>query len=267
MKVLIVNDDGLSSDGLKALVKAFTREHEVCVVVPAGERSGASMSFTFMRPLELKKVDVDWAEGARVYTVSGFPVDCTKFGIKVLMPDADIVISGINIGANLGTDITLSGTCGAAMAASYEGVPAISASQMMMPKGGMSTEHLTIEDKLRVHRDFTEPAEFVLGLAESVGEWSAECPVLNVNFPTVEWEEIKGIRACTTPPLDYGEYYHLAEETEEGGVYFLRGSLMASGDDSTDVGAVRKGYITITPLRRMGADEEKLPFIREKYEK
>lgn len=130
MLILVTNDDGIESDGLTALVDALksarSKEgaaHEIVVVAPEGERSGVSHSMTLKQPTKLRRV------GEARYSCSGTPVDCIIVaGLAVLKRKPDLVVSGINRGSNLGTDIVYSGTCGAARQAALSGVPAIAVS-------------------------------------------------------------------------------------------------------------------------------------------
>ncbi|MCX7026916.1 MAG: 5'/3'-nucleotidase SurE [Spirochaetes bacterium] len=130
MRILLTNDDGINSEGLDALVEALSevdsaegKAHELIVVAPDGERSGISNAMTLKLPTKLRKISENR------YSCSGTPVDCVIVaGLNVLKNRPDLVISGINRGPNLGTDIIYSGTCGAARQAALSGVPAIAVS-------------------------------------------------------------------------------------------------------------------------------------------
>jgi len=127
MNILITNDDGYGASGIEALKKALAKEHNVFVVAPSQNRSAASVKITLEEPVTLEKV------GDRDYKCSGFPADCVAAILKsdYLEEKMDLVITGINHGANLGTDIVYSGTCGAAKQASLMGVPAIAVSMSL----------------------------------------------------------------------------------------------------------------------------------------
>jgi len=123
MKVLLTNDDGFGAAGLEALISAFSLHHDVWVVAPDRDRSGVSHGFTMSEPLRLKK------QANQQYTCSGIPADCTDVASKSLMGGIpDVVVSGINRGANLGTDILFSGTAAAARQASMHNIPGIAVS-------------------------------------------------------------------------------------------------------------------------------------------
>lgn len=123
MTLLLTNDDGFGADGLEALIKVLSPIHTVYVVAPDRDRSGVSHGFTMLKPLRLMKM------GERMFRCSGLPADCTDVGTKKLMDKVpDAVISGINRGANIGTDILYSGTAAAARQASLHGIPGIAVS-------------------------------------------------------------------------------------------------------------------------------------------
>jgi 5'-nucleotidase len=123
MKILLTNDDGIHSEGLRVLARELTMDHEVWILAPDGERSGTSHAMTLKRPALVRQL------GEREFSCSGMPVDCILLsGYGVLPVCPDIVIAGINHGPNLGTDLIYSGTAGAARQASLQGKPAIAVS-------------------------------------------------------------------------------------------------------------------------------------------
>ena len=127
MRILFTNDDGCGSQGLHAVADLFWREHEIAVVAPDGQRSGYSHSLTMRDPVSVVKKD---GYAYPVYAVGGTPVDCVKIAIKRLFGMPDIVVSGINAGRNLGSDIMYSGTVAAASEGAYYGIRSFSLSHM-----------------------------------------------------------------------------------------------------------------------------------------
>ncbi|MFI5183332.1 MAG: 5'/3'-nucleotidase SurE, partial [Vicinamibacteria bacterium] len=165
-RILVSNDDGYASEGIRALVDAIAPLGEVWVVAPEAEQSAASHAISIHRPLRLREVRPRW------YAVDGTPTDCSWLGINHLMKDRrpDLVVSGINHGGNLADDVTYSGTVAAAMEASIIGVPAIAFSLAS-----------------RAPFDFTHAACFAARLAgAALGETLPPHMLLNVNVPPGE---------------------------------------------------------------------------------
>ena len=128
MHVLISNDDGIGAPGLRCLVQAFAQAgHRVTVAAPDGQRSAASHSITLFRPLTLRRAE--WAAAnVEAWAIDGTPADCVKFALDRLTSAVDAVVSGVNDGYNIGTDVHYSGTVAAAMEGAFAGVPAIAVS-------------------------------------------------------------------------------------------------------------------------------------------
>ena len=128
-KILITNDDGIDAEGIVRLAEAAKEFGEVWVIAPERQRSAASHSITLRKPVEMKAYDFP-VEGEKAYTCSGTPADCVRVGSLSLMPEKpDVVLSGINYGYNVASDIQYSATCGAAFEASFQGYIAISLSE------------------------------------------------------------------------------------------------------------------------------------------
>lgn len=230
MKLLLVNDDGIEAKGILELGKALAYEHEVIIIAPEGQCSGFSASVK--HDIAYKKVETG-IKDVNAYAVKGTPVNCTMLGLKYICPDADAVLSGINAGRNAGMDIAYSGTVSAALEAAANGYPA-----------------LAISLKSRPEMDYSYAASFIKrNLKRLLFAAAPGCTVLNINFPQVE--PAKGIqvtRACDTAD---SSYLMLLPSGEENGYSHLK----LSGNpeqpvfpEETDVGAIRRGYISITPL-------------------
>ena len=148
MKILISNDDGILAPGIAALVKAFAGAgHEVFVCAPDSQRSAASHSLTIGRKLTAREITMDGA--ARAYAISGTPADCVKLGLTVLCPGAEAVVSGVNHGLNVGTDVLYSGTVAAAMEGAICGRPAMAVSQTDRRVGYDTAAALAVLDMMR----------------------------------------------------------------------------------------------------------------------
>src|SRR5262247_640772 len=175
-RILVTNDDGINAPGLKVLVQvAKSLTKDVWVVAPEIEQSGAAHSLTLRRPLQVRKLS------SRTFAVDGTPTDCVLVAVNKLIPDRrpDLVLSGVNRGANLGEDVTYSGTIAAAMEATLLNVPAIALSQL---REGTVIKWTTAE----------QFAADVIRKLTSV-EWPRGV-LMNVNFPIVPPDEVTGVQ-------------------------------------------------------------------------
>ncbi len=234
MKILLVNDDGYTNPGIWALADAFAdRGDSVTVVAPDGQRSATSHAVTLHKPLRLKRAyDFD-RPNVNVYHTSGTPVDCVIMGLFKVATDADIVLSGINSGPNLGEDVLYSGTVGAAMEGAMIGKPsiAVSLSGYENPEYDLATA-------------------FTMGLVDVVMSMNLpERFVLNVNVPPARADQYRGFRVTRLGTRKYTDV--LTEKTDpRGGVYFwIAGDPVRMQDEpDTDNTAISEGLISITPL-------------------
>ena len=245
-KILIVNDDGVASDGIRRLALAALKYGEVWVVAPDGERSASSHSLTVRDPLDV--YPVDWGiEGIHAYSCSGMPTDCFRLGCKYIMPEPpDLVFSGINNGYNAGPDNQYSGTVGAALDAASCGYATIAFS-----------EGFLIDPKLGGYNRIVTDKYLPQVLEELLGEGAAEDPakthvepgvVVNVNFPDCRVEECKGIKwNCSVYMGDaFVDLYDAVEKLPEGGTrYKIRWVERDHADEGTDMHALMNGYISI----------------------
>lgn len=230
-RVLVTNDDGINSPLLGPLVRELSRRPEIEVVVSAPEenQSGSSQS-SIGRTLVVTPATIEGASAA--YAVRGKPADAVRFGIVELgkEKDFDLVISGINRGANVGEVSHLSGTVGAAMEAVYQGVPAIAVSQ-------------EVRDV-----DTETSAKFVAQLATLYKDKGApEGVVISINIPAGDLAGV-AIRPMGDSYLK-ASAYHLQEEGEAQLSYELEFSRVAADNPRTDTYAYQQRYITITPLK------------------
>lgn len=225
-RILVTNDDGVSAGGVAALAEAVARLGRVVVVAPEREMSAISHALTLSQPLRMVEVGEDR------YAISGTPTDCVYIGIvKILGGDVDLVVSGINRGANLGEDIHYSGTVAGAVEGRLLGFPAIAFSQIVGDGA-----------------DIDKAAAFAAGLAEAVLERRAPQPLLlNVNFPP---GAARGVRLTR---LGRRHYQQSVEENVDprGRHYYWIGGGECHREQSpdTDVQAARDGYISVTPLQ------------------
>ena len=224
MKILISNDDVVFAPGITALVKAFAGcGHEVFVCAPDSQRSAASHSLTIGRKLTAKEITMEGA--AKAYAISGTPADCVKLGLTVLCPDAQAVVSGVNHGCNVGTDVLYSGTVAAAMEGAICGRPAMAVSQMDRRVGFDQAAALAV----RVFETMT---------AHPIPPLS----VLSLNCP--EQEDIRGIVTARLEQLHYTESY--VPEAPGSMTFVLSGEVDASRRQSEDYAKLTQGYATVT---------------------
>ncbi len=223
--VLLTNDDGVFARGLAALEEAFADFGEVFVVAPDREQTAVGHALTLHRPLRVEQA------GERRFAVNGTPSDCVNLALLGLLPRVPhLVVSGVNHGANLGDDVTYSGTVSAAMEGTLLGVPSLAVS-LANPEGG----------------DFGQAARIARVLAaRALREGLPPKTLLNVNVPN---GAIKGIRFTRLGHRVYKE--KVAEEVDpRGRTYYWIGAgpPVWEDRDATDIAAIRNGYASVTPL-------------------
>lgn len=244
MKILIVNDDGIDSSGLRRLVEASVRYGEIWVVAPDGERSCASHSMTIKVPVDIYPVDFG-IDGVHAFKCTGLPTDCFRIASQNVMPSPpDIVFSGINNGFNMGTDIQYSATVGAALDAAMCGYPVIAFSE------GFQGDARQVGDPAEVTLKYLPTVLEELIGTKSSGNISktAMAPgrVVNVNFPDCSPGECKGIlynrKVSNTPFVDY----YTEEDISGGGKrYTIHWVERDHAEEGTDVKALLDGYVSI----------------------
>jgi 5'-nucleotidase len=229
MIILVCNDDGIYSEGLHALEAALAQVGEIYTVAPDREQSAVSHSLTLHRPLRIDEI------GPRRFAVNGTPTDCVNLAVKGFLPvRPQLVVSGINRGANLGDDVTYSGTVSAAMEGSLLGIPSIAMSLVI--KG---TPH-----------HFASAAEFAAVLATEVIEQGMPSDtLLNVNVPNLPREELKGFLLTRQGKRRYAETMEVRVDPRGRKYYWIGGDdLGFDPDEGTDCVAVHDGFISVTPL-------------------
>jgi 5'-nucleotidase len=239
-RVLLVNDDGVGATGLDLLTAAVADlSDDVWVVAPASERSGASQSISLATPLRARRL------GERLFAVDGTPVDCVVLALcELLDRPPDLVLSGVNRGANLADDIAYSGTCGAAQEAARRGIPAVALSLAVLP-GGVEEWGCTRAALPEVLRRIT--ASDVPGF-------------LNVNFPSVPASgpvEFETTRVGSYPV----DRFSVTPGQDPRGVpyWWLKlGYPTDPGTAGTDIACVSAGKVSVTPLRADLTDEQRV---------
>jgi 5'-nucleotidase len=234
MKILVSNDDGYLSTGINALIDALERVADVTVVAPDRNRSAASSSLTLSRPLRIIEY------GPQRYKVDGTPSDCVHLAVTgFLQEEPDLVVSGINHGANLGDDVIYSGTVAAAMEGRFLGLPTIAVSLVGKTLVGARLTHF--ETAARVAVELVQKIERA-GLAPDT--------VLNVNVPDRRYEELSGIRATRLGFRHKSE--QIMNDTDPYGrpIYWIGpAGVGQDAGEGTDFHAIEQGAVAVTPLK------------------
>lgn len=246
MRILISNDDGVYAPGINTLYKTLAKEHDVFVVAPLEERSTTGHTLSLDNPLRVIKIE----DETNVFGCSGYPADCTLMGIAHLMQEKpDIVISGINRGANLGQDIYYSGTMAAAREAVFRDIPAIAVSTVCDFTQG--PEHPI---------NFTSAANFILKLLRNdITKIISPAHVININVPDIEESQIKGAKTTFLGMRYYSEEVR-ARKDFRGRPYFWIGGIYEGhcGTQGSDCEAVDNNYISIGIINLLGQNAEKI---------
>ncbi len=235
--ILVTNDDGIESPGLWQLAEVMAEFGRVLVVAPAGEASGSGTMVTYQRELQVQPVP-ERIPGIRSYKVDGTPADCVLVALRQLKEGRiSIIAAGINPGANLGADLFLSGTCGAALMGAFRNITSFALSLALEMQNG---------EEPNLHWD--TGAAVARTLARGVEDGGVpEGAFLNVNIPAVALSELKGIATTRAAP---GGYAHLVEKVDpETGK--LERQIVADtrhAHPGTDIRAVLDGYVSISPL-------------------
>ena len=232
MKIMIVNDDGIDAAGLHALIGALCGAHSVFVVAPDRQRSAVSKAMTLYEPLRAERRTLAAFPRVEAYAVNGTPVDCVRLGLGNLVPRPDAVISGINIGANLGTDTLYSGTCAGAQEAALSGVPAVALSCCSFRPAHLDT---------------------AAAMAEPALELLSRCPLpfgafYNVNVPDLPHADIRGMRGARLGLLRYPDAYEKRQDNIGRDYYWAPRDPVIENAEDADTALVPKGYVTVTAL-------------------
>jgi 5'-nucleotidase len=253
MRILLTNDDGVNATGLKVLEEiARALSDDIWIVAPSEEQSGAGHSLTITRPLRLRKL------GERRFCVTGTPTDAVMMALAKVMADVkpDLILSGVNRGANLAEDVTYSGTVSAAMEGALAGVRSIALSQVYAREGAGD--------------------DVSFAAAQAWGERvlrpliALDMPprtLVNVNFPALAPDRVKGVRVTPQGFRDYGRLRIVSNRDPRGFEYHWFGLAPAveTPAHDTDLEAVGDGYIAVTPLQLDMTHRESLGALKGAY--
>lgn len=233
--ILVTNDDGISAPGIKALIEVMTTIGEVIVVAPDKPQSAMGHAITINNTLYLDKISKE-NDPVEKYSSSGTPVDCVKFAVnEILKRKPDLCVSGINHGSNSSINVIYSGTMSAAVEAGIEGIPAIGFSLL----------------DYDWNADFEPVKAFVKKIVlQTLQNKLPEGVILNVNFPKLKEDEIKGIKICRQAKAYYSQRFDKRQTPLGKDYYWLAGEFVNQdkGED-TDEWALENGYISVVPVQ------------------
>jgi len=251
MRILLTNDDGITASGLKALAEELQKEFEIEVVAPDRERSASSHSITFRQPLWVSEIMPHWR------AVTGTSVDCVNLAVNGLLKNKpDLVVSGINRGANLGCDIFYSGTVAGAREAGILGIPAFA---------------ISVEYRIDREIDYKPSARFAKRFIHflknnSDSLMSNPRVIFNINLPGLPEEEIKGVRWTRQGIRIYQSQVWEREDPRGHKYYWLNGSACGGKPiEDSDIIALDQGYISITPLELDFTDQKLLALLKNSF--
>lgn len=231
MRILLTNDDGFFAPGLQTLYKVLSlnKDYELCIVAPDSQRSATGHSITLFEPLFTHEHSLNGND--KGYAVRGTPSDCVKLAIQGgLVPKPDLVISGINRGPNLGTDVFYSGTVSAAMEGVLLGVPSLAVS--------LASFHC---------KDYEPGAKFLARILDRIIE-KHDQGLININFPDLPEHEWHGWRITKLGKAVYENVFESRIDPHGRKYYWQAGTLAPDEEVDTDLRAIQEGYVSVTPM-------------------
>ncbi|ALG60589.1 MULTISPECIES: 5'/3'-nucleotidase SurE [Citromicrobium] len=252
MKILLTNDDGIHAPGLEVLeeiARAFSDDIWICA--PDEEQSGMGHALTLTRPVRLRK------HGERRYSVTGTPTDAVTMGLRQVMDGPpDVILSGVNRGANLADDITYSGTVSAAIEGALAGIRSIALSQVTSKEGAAT------DDTFEAARAWGEKV-----MGPLLDTPLPKRTLVNVNFPALTADQIRGIRAVRQGFHDYSRGTVVEGRDPRGFKYYWFGlqAIEHTLDHGTDLEAINEGFVSVTPLQLDLTHHASLGELGERY--
>jgi len=256
MKILLCNDDGVHAQGLKAIHKELNKLGKVYVAAPLEEKSTTGHSLTLHKPLRILEVGKDF------YGISGSPADCVYIGIKEILAGRkpDLIVSGVNRGANLGQDVYYSGTVSAAREGCIMGIPAIAVS--------CAVDFNKPIQESRIHYESSAKATSEV-IKKIVKNWNfPRFTFLNLNVPDLKYEKLKGI-VSTRQGFRFYSGNVLKRKDHRGRNYFWVGGQYKGfkNDPDTDCYAVDHGYASLTPIKLDTTDSVSMKIVEKNWSK
>ena len=229
LRILISNDDGVYAPGIRYLAKEMRRFGEVVVVAPSSNQSAVSHALTMSRPLRIKRIE----DG--IYSVDGTPTDCITLALHEILKKRlpDIVVSGLNHGANMGEDVIYSGTVAAALEGAIMGLPAVAASMTVHDPEG---------------RSFVSAAKFTRRLVANIIGKMPPSTLLNVNFPKMPRGGYRSYHVTRLGRRVYSDIISARTDLSGRSYYWIGGEPTWDRVHGTDAGAIKAGKVSVTPL-------------------
>ncbi len=246
MKIVITNDDGIEAEGIKCLPKAISKLGDVYVVAPKTPQSAGSHSTTLHKPLRIAEYSLNLGE-KKAMSVSGSPADCVLLAVDVLVKGkVDLVISGINEGPNIGSDVIYSGTVAGAREGSLNGIPSIAIS-------------------LAAYKDlnFDAAGKFAYLFVKTVLEKKISNIYFNINIPNIPEQEIKGVKFVKQGNRSYKDRVFKGKDPFGKTYYWIGGTVVENNEKNTDNEAVKNGFIAVTPMSTDMTDYSALKEIKK----
>jgi 5'-nucleotidase len=243
MRVLLTNDDGIASPGLRALAETFAAAHDTTVVAPEHERSATGHAITLHKPLRARLVH-GYPPGVTAWATNGTPADCVILAVlELLQARPDVIVSGINVGANLGRDLTYSGTVSGAMEGAILGIPSIAISVASFEDVRFDVASRFAELLARRCLDGPLP----------------EGALLNVNVPNLPAEALRGVALTRQGARRYLSALERRTDPRGQQYYWLTGRRQPAPDEpGTDARALADGYVSVTPVHLNMTDDRLL---------
>lgn len=249
MRILVANDDGVGALGLNVLVKTLKKIADVIVIAPSSERSATGHALSFVRPLRMDEID----DG--IYSCDGYPADCVFIGLWHLLKDnkPDLVISGINHGANMAQDIICSGTVAAAREGAMGGVPSIAIS--------LATDFFDYKHEAPVY--FQTAADYLLEfLKNDRQKMISPDSILNINVPNLPLDQIKGEEITIIGKRHYRRTVEVREVSRERSYYWPGGSYEGfESIEGSDCMAVERNKVSICPITSQFKEDDQFKSI------
>ncbi|MBI5814958.1 MAG: 5'/3'-nucleotidase SurE [Nitrospinae bacterium] len=232
MKILLTNDDGINAKGIEAMCQALRGIGDVTVVAPETEMSAVGHAITLTDPLRVRRV----MRNGQFFgsAINGTPADCVKIAVRALLDTKpDIVVSGINQGQNVATNVIYSGTVSAATEGMILGIPAVAVSLASFTS-----------------RDFSAAAEYGVKVVKKVVEKGLPADtLLNVNVPALPPGDIKGVKVCRMGMSRFVEAFERRVDPRQNDYYWQGGAMSTSPEDAgADISLLDAGYVTVTPI-------------------
>jgi 5'-nucleotidase len=246
VKILVTNDDGIQAEGLWTLVRELKKIAQVTVAAPDGERSAIGTAVTLFQPLHASEFCAP-DDGVKAYAIDGSPSDCVILALgKLITDNIDMVISGINRDLNLGEDVYISGTVGAAMQGYFRGLPALAVSA---PKGSTT--------------GFKVGAKAVAVLVQRMAANKLGRIFLNINVPDLPMEEVRGVKITRLARSSHINTITEDNSSQHRQYRLVRERVAESGSDGTDIQAIVQGNISITALYTSLLDKPPLRLLKK----